>query len=488
MAQRQDQGFTDSSAEDVSTERGIIPSVTSSEEEVTDDGFTPTEPEQRPQQVTTTRTTGQVKGTGNGRQRGPTTTTGRRGLVPSGLQPVTGNGRKPSTNGGRKTQIRDGPITQVTDGGESQEIDGGVGDVQVIDGQVSDGQVTDGQISEDGVPDRPSGEARRPSGGRVPSDGRRPSIGGPATGPGARIPLAPSVPSDEDHGGDDHHHDHSGDPIQWLRDAIRGEPGVDYPIFYEPPETSFKCADQQYPGYYADVEAQCQVFHICQEMGRSDAFLCPNGTIFSQQYFVCVWWHDFDCATAPQFYNLNSLLGQTEGSLPQEPVGPGEAPEGPVIAPTRPSGPAGTGGLEPVGPEPAGPGATRPGVRPVSRPGGAIGGPSSRPGPVPTRGRPGARPAIQAPIDAEGFGPEEPTDERIQTGVEQAVEGQEPEQPQEPEEKGITQQVGVDFDETPAPEVVTIRPTSPRAPNGRPPAGVKGGRRNGVTRKGFGYD
>jgi Chitin binding Peritrophin-A domain len=46
-------------------------------------------------------------------------------------------------------------------------------------------------------------------------------------------------------------------------------------------------------GYYADPEAQCQVFHVCAEDGdgpRSKwSFLCPNGTIFNQNYFICDW-------------------------------------------------------------------------------------------------------------------------------------------------------------------------------------------------------
>lgn len=103
-----------------------------------------------------------------------------------------------------------------------------------------------------------------------------------------------------------------GDPIEWLRKAIRGEPGQDYPIFGTIPSTSFRCSQQQWPGYYADVEARCQVFHICQEDGRSDAFLCPNGTIFSQQNFVCVWWFDFDCNSAPDLYSLNNNLFKGE--------------------------------------------------------------------------------------------------------------------------------------------------------------------------------
>ena len=40
------------------------------------------------------------------------------------------------------------------------------------------------------------------------------------------------------------------------------------------------------PGYYADPEAECQVFHICTADGFGGlskySFLCPNGTIFNQ--------------------------------------------------------------------------------------------------------------------------------------------------------------------------------------------------------------
>ena len=46
--------------------------------------------------------------------------------------------------------------------------------------------------------------------------------------------------------------------------AVQGEPGVDYPIYGEIPQTGFKCSDQKLPGYYGDQEAKCQVLHICQ--------------------------------------------------------------------------------------------------------------------------------------------------------------------------------------------------------------------------------
>lgn len=46
------------------------------------------------------------------------------------------------------------------------------------------------------------------------------------------------------------------------------------------PETTFSCADRPY-GYYADVEANCQVFHICHNNAMW-SFLCPNQTLFNQ--------------------------------------------------------------------------------------------------------------------------------------------------------------------------------------------------------------
>ncbi|XP_068233965.1 uncharacterized protein [Palaemon carinicauda] len=104
------------------------------------------------------------------------------------------------------------------------------------------------------------------------------------------------------------------DPIAALAANIPGGgvPGEDYPILASVPDTGFTCADQEFPGYYADTadEAGCQVFHICQFDGRQDSFLCPNGTIFNQQYFVCDWWFNVDCAATEQFIALNADIGK----------------------------------------------------------------------------------------------------------------------------------------------------------------------------------
>ncbi|XP_066977897.1 serine-rich adhesin for platelets-like isoform X2 [Macrobrachium rosenbergii] len=108
-----------------------------------------------------------------------------------------------------------------------------------------------------------------------------------------------------------------GDPDD---DMIVGEAGSNYPTYAEVPNTSFSCEQQGSPGYYADQDTQCQVFHICVTQGRrleKFSFLCPNGTIFNQQYLVCVWWYDFDCGQAPSLYSVNAdIFGDTPSTFP----------------------------------------------------------------------------------------------------------------------------------------------------------------------------
>merc|ERR1711892_1289094 len=94
-----------------------------------------------------------------------------------------------------------------------------------------------------------------------------------------------------------------------LEEAIPGVPGDDYPIFAEVPDTSFLCDGQAEGGYYSDPEAECQAFHICGSDGNGGltkySFLCPNGTLFQQQYFVCDWWFNVDCSLAESLYSIN---------------------------------------------------------------------------------------------------------------------------------------------------------------------------------------
>ena len=127
-----------------------------------------------------------------------------------------------------------------------------------------------------------------------------------------------------------------------LQSAVPGVPGEDYPIYAEVPETAFTCDGQVDGGYYADGEAECQVFHICTADGAGGlakySFLCPNGTVFNQNYFICDWWFNFDCAEAEGLYSLNDqLAAEREAASASAPQGsyasPDSAPIGGYDAP-----------------------------------------------------------------------------------------------------------------------------------------------------------
>merc|ERR1712243_515562 len=118
--------------------------------------------------------------------------------------------------------------------------------------------------------------------------------------------------------------------LAMLQGSIPGIPGEDYPIYAEVPETAFACDGQVDGGYCADPEAECQVFHICTADGAVGlakySFLCPNGTVFNQNYFICDWWFNFDCSTAEELYSLNEdIAAEREANSPD---GAADAPLG----------------------------------------------------------------------------------------------------------------------------------------------------------------
>ena len=109
------------------------------------------------------------------------------------------------------------------------------------------------------------------------------------------------------------------DALAALGNSIPGVPGEDYPIYAEVPESGFTCEGQVDGGYYADPEAECQAFHICTADGAGGlakySFLCPNGTLFNQNYFICDWWFNFDCSTAEDLYSLNDEIAAKREAL-----------------------------------------------------------------------------------------------------------------------------------------------------------------------------
>ena len=100
-------------------------------------------------------------------------------------------------------------------------------------------------------------------------------------------------------------------------------PGRDYPVLAAVPPTLFSCRGQVEGGYYADPQTDCQAFHVCvdQGKGRLDkvSFLCPNGTLFQQEYFTCDWWFNVDCTTARSLWSINRHIAAQRLTSPYQP-------------------------------------------------------------------------------------------------------------------------------------------------------------------------
>ncbi|XP_075984989.1 uncharacterized protein LOC142982387 isoform X2 [Anticarsia gemmatalis] len=98
--------------------------------------------------------------------------------------------------------------------------------------------------------------------------------------------------------------------------GVIGRAGVDFPAYPNIPATGFNCKNVP-TGYYADLETDCQVFHIC-DTSRKISFLCPNGTIFSQSHLICDWWFKVDCASAPALYESSAEYYSNEQKKSQK--------------------------------------------------------------------------------------------------------------------------------------------------------------------------
>ncbi|KAL1415117.1 hypothetical protein MTO96_006908 [Rhipicephalus appendiculatus] len=82
-------------------------------------------------------------------------------------------------------------------------------------------------------------------------------------------------------------------------------------------KTTFKCPGD---GYYADMDNDCKVFHVCHDvLGPEGAvghemqhfsFLCGNQTVFNQLSLTCAYEEDaVPCQNAKDFYYLNANIG-----------------------------------------------------------------------------------------------------------------------------------------------------------------------------------
>lgn len=108
-------------------------------------------------------------------------------------------------------------------------------------------------------------------------------------------------------------------PKRAKRAAYELPDGAD--ILVGPIKTSFNCFND---GYYADVDNNCQIFHVCHTNPNEDgsqstqqwSFLCGNQTLFNQLTLTCADPEDsVPCPDAPSFYNINDRINAGDPKL-----------------------------------------------------------------------------------------------------------------------------------------------------------------------------
>lgn len=88
-------------------------------------------------------------------------------------------------------------------------------------------------------------------------------------------------------------------------------------------KTTFKCPGD---GYYADIDNDCKVFHVCHDVlgpqGTAGhemqhfSFLCGNQTVFNQLSLTCAYEDDsVPCQNAKDFYYLNANIGDPKAEF-----------------------------------------------------------------------------------------------------------------------------------------------------------------------------
>lgn len=115
----------------------------------------------------------------------------------------------------------------------------------------------------------------------------------------------------------------------------------------------FSCEGKIY-GYYADINNDCKIFHVCVPVLDAEgqpsqpalifSFFCGNGTLFNQENLVCDHAENVDCSQSETYYSVNQEFGkipdQSGRSAPPPPPPPAApAPVAPAPAPVPASAP-----------------------------------------------------------------------------------------------------------------------------------------------------
>ncbi|KAL3236806.1 hypothetical protein MRX96_022212 [Rhipicephalus microplus] len=81
-------------------------------------------------------------------------------------------------------------------------------------------------------------------------------------------------------------------------------------------KTTFECPAKN--GYFADVENECLIFHVCNVVTYPDgkteiqqfSFFCGNQTMFNQLSLTCAFPEEaVPCQNAPDFFYVNDNIG-----------------------------------------------------------------------------------------------------------------------------------------------------------------------------------
>ncbi|XP_055348942.1 uncharacterized protein LOC129595837 [Paramacrobiotus metropolitanus] len=101
-----------------------------------------------------------------------------------------------------------------------------------------------------------------------------------------------------------------------------------YPTYVPIPQGGFDCNSKKMPGYYADTEFQCQVYHRCDINGNMTSYICDNTTVFDQVTLICDYWFNVDCSRSQEFEEFaNRRLYQEELPLFDTPPADYVAPQ-----------------------------------------------------------------------------------------------------------------------------------------------------------------
>jgi len=111
---------------------------------------------------------------------------------------------------------------------------------------------------------------------------------------------------------------------------------------------TFRCEGSEFPngyrsyGYYADIDNDCQIFHVCLPLQQlypdnftspityQFSFICPEFTIFSQDALVCSWSNEaVPCEHAQELYKVNDHFFSDrgiDGEIYGQKLGNGDSP------------------------------------------------------------------------------------------------------------------------------------------------------------------